>query len=198
MNLPEPYPKPAKTNRSPLQHTWGHIWERHQAGNFSLDSGQLLQGIYTFCRKKILYGLCPKLHFQNACPKLHKRSELRSYGGTYRKQLLCSFTFELKKKKNTGTQLYLCDEYGNSLQKNNFLVGHEISFVFIVTTAEISNVDSNSRIQWWFCMERRRDRKTNTKTQKHRGEFFFSSVSFRRKCLQNMTKSSVIQPISLF
>lgn len=51
------------------------------------------------------------------------------------------------KKKNTGTQLYLCDEYGNSLQKNNFLVGHEISFVFIVTTAEISNVDSNSRIQ---------------------------------------------------
>lgn len=42
-------------------------------------------------------------------------------------------------------------------------------------------VDSNSRFQWWFCMERRRDRKTNTKTQKHRGEFFFSSVSFKRK-----------------
>lgn len=74
------------------------FWERLRAGNVSLDSGQLLQGIYSFCRKKILYGLCPKLHFQNACPKLHKRSKLRSYGGTYRKQILCSFTFELKKK----------------------------------------------------------------------------------------------------
>lgn len=92
-------------------------------------------------QEKTLYGLCPKLHFQNACPKLHKRSKLRSYGGTYRKQFLCSFTFELKKKKKSGTQLYLCDEYGNSLQKNNFLVGHEIPFVFItiITTAEISN-----------------------------------------------------------
>lgn len=47
-------------------------------------------------------------------------------------------------------------------------------------------------------MERRRDRKTNTKTQKHRGEFFFSSVSFKTKCLQSKTKSSVTQPISLF
>lgn len=46
-------------------------------------------------------------------------------------------------------------------------------------------VDSNSRFQWWFCMERRRDRKTNTKTQKHRGEFFFSSVSFKRKSMGN-------------
>lgn len=47
----------------------------------------------------------------------------------------------LSSKKKSGTQLYLCDEYGNSLQKNNFLVGHEISFVFItiITTAEISN-----------------------------------------------------------
>ena len=46
-------------------------------------------------------------------------------------------------------------------------------------------VDSNSRFQWWFCMERRRDRKTNTKTQKHRGEFFFSSVSFKRKSMES-------------
>lgn len=47
-------------------------------------------------------------------------------------------------------------------------------------------------------MERRKDRKTNTKTQKHRGEFFFSSVSFKRNCLQSKKTSSVIKAISLF
>lgn len=81
VNLPEPYPKPAKTNRSPLTlaqplHSMefckmhgATFWERHRAGNFCLDSGQLLQGIYAFCRKKpctaCVQNCISKMHVQN-------------------------------------------------------------------------------------------------------------------------------------
>lgn len=92
-------PQTCKTQQIP---TITYLGPPFRRGIGQATSAQALDNCYkAFIHSagKILYGLCPKLHFQNACPKLHKRSKLRSYGGTYRKQFLCSFTFELKKKK---------------------------------------------------------------------------------------------------
>lgn len=114
------------------------FWERLRAGNFSLDSGQLLQGIYAFCRKKscmtCVQNCISKMHVQNCI----KGASLEAMEASIESKSCVHLHLSSKK---SGTQLYLCDEYGNSLQKNNFLVGHEISFVFIkiITTAEISN-----------------------------------------------------------
>lgn len=154
--------------------------ERHLAGNLCSDSGQLLKGTYAFCRKKsrtaCVQNCISKMHVQKCI-----RSKLRSYGGTYRKWLL----WHLSSKKiwySTVPVWWIWEQFTEKLifsrTWNTFCFHHHRNY-----GRDKQRVDSNSRFQWWFCMERRRERKTNTKTQKHRGEFFFSSVSFERKSM---------------
>lgn len=110
--LPEPYPKPAKTNRSPLtlaqplqsmefcKMHGATFWERHRAGNFCLDSGQLLQGIYAFCRKKpctaCVQNCISKMHVQNCI----KGASLEAMEAPIESKSCVHSRLSSKKKKN--------------------------------------------------------------------------------------------------
>lgn len=84
-----------------------------------------------------------KMHVQNCI----KGASLEAMEAPIESNYCVHLHLSSKKKKILVPNCTCVMNMGTVYRKNNFLVGHEISFVFVVTTAEISNVDSNSRIQ---------------------------------------------------